>query len=457
MRSVKSKEFLKFILDSKSETIKIENTHIHLDEMLTIDMEWQSFYFDKCTFTGQRMNFCILKTKENPYQSIQFIGCKISNDLFIKNCKFHTVEFRDVEITSRHFHITTSEIESISITGNQINSLVLNNLRDTTLNFDFTLNIINELHINNGSFNKVIMNRNEINRLDFEEIDSSSYFQFWKNTLKEFSIVKKSSFNEFIGKNSTYGAEFKLEQVTFKDICRLELVPEKPISSLNFKECTFDKSVYFDDSYFYMLSIRGTFFKDIVSFNSTTVHTIKFRSVHFDKIAFFNDFKIQLKALADLGTIRIIKNQLSKTDNKIDYLQYNALEQEILLKDKSTSINDKILLRLNRKSNYFGNNWIKGVWFTLRMSIYGFIILLISNSCLNNSGYDYLICFNSSLPNASFQEILREWLKFTFSFDLRSYRNYESHGILLFIFFFFKIFIGYGVYQTIAAFRKHSK
>lgn len=462
MRLIKNKEFLKLIQDSKSETIRIENTHIHLDEILTIDMEWQSFYFDKCVFTGQRIDFCILKTKENPYQSIQFIDCTISNDLFIKDCKFHTVEFRDVEITSRHFHITTSEIESISITGssnkaNQISSLVLNNLKDTTLNLDFRLNNVGELHIIDCSFNKVIMNGNEINKLNFEEIYCSSYFQFWKNTLKESSNVKKSSFDEFIGKKSTYGAELKFEQVTFKDICRLELVPEKPISSLSFKECTFDKSIYFDDSHFYMLSIRGTFFKDIVSFNSTTVNTIKFRSVHFDKVAFFNDFKIQLKTLTDLGTIRIIKNQLSKTDNKIDYLQYNAIEQELLLKDKNTSINDKMLLRLNRKSNYFGNDWIRGVWFTIRMSIYGFAILLIWNGFLNNSGYNYLISFNSKLTNASFQEILREWLKFTFSFDLRSYKNYESHGVLLFIFFFFKIFIGYGVYQTIAAFRKHSK
>lgn len=462
MKLIKDQEFLKLIEDFEPETIRIENAHIHLEESLAVDMRWQSFYFENCVFTGQRIDFYIFQRKADSFQSLQFINCSISNDLFIKNCKLYDIEFKGVEITSKSFHITTSEIEFISFIGssnkhNKIKSLVLNNLKNTIINLDFRLNNIDELYIHECSFNKVIMNRNEINKLTFDTVECNSYFQFWKNTLKESSIVKKSVFNEFVGKNSVYGAELQFKQTLFKDICRLELVPETHISSISFKECTFDKSVYFDDSYFYLLSISGTFFKDIVSFNSTTVSTIKFRSVHFDKIAFFNDFKIQLKALADLGTIRIIKNQLSKTDNKIDYLQYNAIEQELLLKDKRTSTGDKILLKLNRKSNYFGNDWIRGVWFTLRMSIYGFIILLIWNGFLNNSGYNYLISFSSKLPSASCQEILREWLKFTFSFDLRSYKNYESHGILLLIFFFFKIFIGYGVYQTIAAFRKHSK
>lgn len=462
MKLINNKEFEALIENFEPETIRIENRHIHLEESFSIDMRWQSFYFENCIFTGKRIDFYVFQKKESQYQSLQFIKCSISNDLYVKDCQLHTVEFRDIEITSRNFNITTSEIKSISITGssdnyNKIKSLVLHNLNDVNLNLDFRLNIIDDLHINNCSFNKVMMNGNEIIRLNFEQINCNSYFEFWKNIIKEYSIVEKSSLNEFIGKRSSYGAELKFNKVTFKDIFRLEYVPEKPLSSLTFNECIFDRSAYFDNSKFYQVTINGTFFKDITSFNSTSVSIIKLRSVHFDKIAFFNNFKVEFKKIMDIGTIRIIKNQLSKTENKIDYLQYNALEQELLLEDNTTQLSERILLRLNKKSNYFGNNWLKGVWFTLRMSIYGFVLLLITNKFLSNSGYNYLISFNSKLPNANFQEILREWLKFTFSFDLRSYKNYESHGVLLFIFFFFKIFIGYGVYQTIAAFRKHSK
>ncbi len=462
MKLINYKEFKSLLENFEPETLRIENLHIDLEEPLSFDLRWQSFYFNNCMLTGERLDFYINQKNDNEYQSIQFVDCSVSNDLYIKDCQLHTVEFRDVEITSKSFHITTSEIKSISITGspnkhNKINSLVLHDLNDLTPNFDFRLNNIDEFHINNCSFNKVMMNGNNIKKLNFEQLNCISYFEFWKNILKESSIVRKSSFNEFIGKNSTYGAELKFEQITFKDIFRLEHVPEKPLSSLTFNECVFDRSAYFDDSKFYQIAISGTFFKDITSFNSTSVSIIKLRSVHFDKIAFFNNFKIELKKLLDISTIRIIKNQLSKTENKIDYLQYNALEQELLLGDNTTQLSERILLKLNKKSNYFGNNWLKGVWFTLRMSVYGFILLLIANKFLSNSGYNYLISFNSQLPSANFQEMLREWLKFTFSFDLRSYKNYESHGILLFIFFFFKIFIGYGVYQTIAAFRKHSK
>ncbi|HFK5599043.1 TPA: hypothetical protein ACG0AT_003627, partial [Elizabethkingia anophelis] len=123
--------------------------------------------------------------------------------------------------------------------------------------------------------------------------------------------------------------------------------------------------------------------------------------------------------------------------------------------DKNLNLNDKILLQLNKRSNNFGSSWLKAVWFTLKVSLFGFFVLLFVNTFLIDSGYKYEINLNSKW--ASLQEILKEWLRFTFSFDLRSYQNYESNGFLLFVFFFFKIFIGYGVYQTIAAFRKHSK
>lgn len=446
----------------KLETVKIFDTRIHLDTPIHIDMGNQSFYFENCIFTGQRIDFSNSKKETSDYQSLQFINCEISNDLFIKDCKLYRVEFLNVYIVSNSFHITTAEIKYISIIGSperhsEIKSLMLNSLNfDTEItDLDFRLNNIETFAIHNCTFNTIMINANKINRLSFDKLNCNDYFQFWKNILTEFSTIKKSVINEFIGKGSIYGTELEFEQVIFKDVCRLESVPKNSKSSLTFKECTFDKSVYFDESHFYELSIIAAFFKDIVSFNSTTVSIIKFRSVHFDKVAFFNDFIILLKNLVDIGTIRIIKNQLYKTENKIDYIDYNVIEQNLLLNDKNLNLNDKILLKLNKRSNNFGSSWLKAVWFTLKVSLFGFFVLLFVNTFLVDNGYKYEININSKW--ASLQEILKEWLRFTFSFDLRSYQNYESNGFLLFVFFFFKIFIGYGVYQTIAAFRKHSK
>ena len=45
----------------KLETVKIFDTHIHLDTPINIDMGNQSFYFENCIFTGQRIDFSIYK------------------------------------------------------------------------------------------------------------------------------------------------------------------------------------------------------------------------------------------------------------------------------------------------------------------------------------------------------------------------------------------------------------
>ncbi|RZJ49906.1 MAG: hypothetical protein EOO44_17425, partial [Flavobacterium sp.] len=180
MKLINYKEFKSLLENFEPETLRIENLHIDLEEPLSFDLRWQSFYFNNCMLTGERLDFYINQKNDNEYQSIQFVDCSVSNDLYIKDCQLHTVEFRDVEITSKSFHITTSEIKSISITGspnkhNTINSLVLHDLNDLTPNFDFRLNNIDEFHINNCSFNKVMMNGNNIKKLNFEQLNCISY------------------------------------------------------------------------------------------------------------------------------------------------------------------------------------------------------------------------------------------------------------------------------------------
>ncbi|UQB69457.1 hypothetical protein [Epilithonimonas zeae] len=464
MQKIDIEIFQAIIENTNFKTIKLTNKQVHLEDSIDIEMYDRSFYFENCIFTGGRINFRNYEEGDNHSQSIQFINCTISNDLFIKDCKLYKIEFSNVNINSNHFHISTLDVEYLSISGspekyNNINSLILHNLNIHTqiADLDFRLNNINSFHVNNCIFITIQINSNNIKRLHFDKLVNKNYFQFWKNNLMEYSTIKKSVLNEFIGKSSIYGQELKFEQTSFNEVCRLDKVPSKSQSSINFIECIFEKSVFFDESTFYQIATEGVFFKDIVSFNSTTVHKIKFKSVHFDKIAFFNGFKIISLKLVDIGTIRIIKNQLYKTENKVDFLKYNVLEQNILLNDKNISFNDRAILTLNKISNNFGSNWIQGILFTMLVSFLGFFLLLLINNFSQNNSYEFVISLDNNVPSASFQEILGEWLKFTFSLDVRIYKNYESNGFLLLTFFLFKIIVGYGIYQTIAAFRKHSK
>ncbi|MCL1690019.1 hypothetical protein CMT57_15075 [Elizabethkingia anophelis] len=438
-------------------TLEICELHIDLEDYITIDVESHSIQFLNCKFTGERLDFiCNDISQSSEYQCLQFKRCVIESDIYIKDCKFHTVEFDRTYLYAKHFHITTSQIKNINITESTIDSIILNNLNREDGVLDFRLNNVGDvLMINNCRFKNVLMNMNKINRLSFDKLECDGYFQFWKSQLRGHSYIKKTIFGDYLSKQSHYGSDIDLRDIVFTDNFYLELIPEESKSSILFEKCIFEKGAYFDKSNINKLEMRASFFKDMVSFHGATVNIIKLKNIHFDKIAFFNDFKILLKNSIDIGTIRIIKNQLLKTDNKIDYQTYNVIEQNLLLTDINLNLNDKILLTLNKKSNYFGSSWIKGVRFTISLGLIGFNAMLLANNFIN-SDYQYIINPLSDLPNASFQEMIREWLKFTFSFDLRADKSYDSNGYLLLIFYFFKIFIGYGVYQTIAAFRKHS-
>lgn len=154
--------------------------------------------------------------------------------------------------------------------------------------------------------------------------------------------------------------------------------------------------------------------------------------------------------LFDLNTLRTIKAQLLKADNKIDYNRVNAYEQRKYFQELTFKNPDFFILLLNRMSNDFGISWLKGIWFTLKCSFLFFVALLIVNNFVESN---YPLSINPTHNWAKFEQILSEFLKFIFSFGFTS-PGFQSNGFLFLIFIIAKIFIGFGIYQTIAAFRK---
>ena len=458
-KKIDSKALQKLIKNHAFEnTLAINGLHIYLEESEIINIGIHSIQFINCLFTGDQIDFiCSDVSQNDEYQCLQFTKCIIESDIYVKNCKFHTLEFNHTDIFAKHFHITNSDIKRIDIDESLINSIVLTNLNNDESIINFNLNNIHDiLMIENCRFKAVLTSMNKINKLRFHNLTCFEHFRFWKNQMKGESFISQTVFGDYMGIRSSYGAGINFNGTIFKGSYQLESVSsEARNSSFIYDNCVFERSAYFDKSYIDVLTIQSSFFKDIVSFQEAYVNAVSFKNIHFDKVAFFNNFMILKKNSIDLGTIRIIKNQLFKTENKIDYQTYNVMEQNLLLMDLNLNLNDKILLILNKKSNYFGSSWIRGVGFTISLGLIGFNAMLFANNFIN-SDYQYIINPFSDLPRASFQEMIREWLKFTFSFDLRTDKSYDSNGYLLLIFYFFKIFIGYGVYQTIAAFRKHS-
>lgn len=111
---------------------------------------------------------------------------------------------------------------------------------------------------------------------------------------------------------------------------------------------------------------------------------------------------------------------------------------------------DNIILLFNKHSNNFGTSWVNGVVFTL---LFTFITLSLmagfSDSViltLNERGvYNYFESFLYILNISPFNNDNTNYL-------------FSDMGILTKITFFIgRIFIGYGIYQTIQAFRKYGK
>lgn len=109
---------------------------------------------------------------------------------------------------------------------------------------------------------------------------------------------------------------------------------------------------------------------------------------------------------------------------------------------------DRIILWFNKNSNSFGTDWVAGVNFTL-------LIALISTMIILSMTPHIVFSFDiEGIEN--FIRTLVQILNITESADIKIL-NKEPNTWQYILIFFSRIFIGYGYYQTIQAFRKFGK
>lgn len=110
---------------------------------------------------------------------------------------------------------------------------------------------------------------------------------------------------------------------------------------------------------------------------------------------------------------------------------------------------DKIILWFNKNSNEFDTNWVVGVNFSLLVGTLAYLIVLLSMFIFTDLTIDNI---NSSIFLTSLVDV----------FNITKWDNLEIIGVKLkgfsyLLLFIGRIFIGYGYYQTIQAFRKFGK
>ena len=156
-------------------------------------------------------------------------------------------------------------------------------------------------------------------------------------------------------------------------------------------------------------------------------------------------------------TYRIIKSNFYSQNNKIEGLKFYKREMSVYEREiRFLSWWDTILLFANKFSSNFGTDWVRGVVFTIMTgSLVSFFLLCRNYNLWHINIYDinawiqsigFLIRIINVVDMKPFEENGNSLVKLV--------DNNDTNNIILFI---GRVFVAYGVYQTVQAFRKFGK
>jgi len=205
----------------------------------------------------------------------------------------------------------------------------------------------------------------------------------------------------------------------------------------SFKGITHFTHTEFNDSLFFVNSR----FHGLTDFYGAKIKNLNLRATIIDLNLYFLGATVVAQ---NRETYRIIKNEFIKQNNRIEALKYYHKEmrayQTELTGDGGTlkRFDEKILLFLNMISNYYGQSWILGVVFTLLIGLALFLPLWYSGT--------------TSHDKLSFGGAFLQFIYPAHRFDFLPMCGwgylYDILG---------RIFVSFGIYQTIQAFRKYGR
>lgn len=220
----------------------------------------------------------------------------------------------------------------------------------------------------------------------------------------------------------------------------------KSIETIGLTE--FKNKVYFDNAEINDLNLINIVFDKVVSFNYATIKNISIENVH------CYGFPLSLVGtnignVTNEGTARFLKSEAMKSNDPFLIADLNTKEMNMHYKKlrwrNRTEFFDKIILFFNKYSTNFGERWQQGVGFILLSWALSFSSMIMLRDGIGST----FIWFD--------KQYLKEALEFLWLFGSLKVLG-DSYGLPeILIFILGKIFIVYGVYQTIAAFRKYGR
>lgn len=430
--------------------------------------------------------------------NVEFINC-----IFMKNVLFGSCHFEEnVEFAGCVFSQNTDF--TCSVFNQKSNFL--------STKFEGLKNDFSKIHFNKDTSFENIKVKSDINFSDsifeenvcFENAAFEGNIRFHESIFEETANFTNTKFQKLV---DFYLAKFhKAQQFHLTDF----------LDRAIFSSIEFDEEVQFlhckVDSNSYIRFESATFKKSLDISRSNFNDKANFWNIEleegdaFTSSKYQNDFdeKAKTESTKNTPTIykkiretyRIIKSNFYSQNNKIEALKFSKKEILVYEKEVKSLSTDKILLLANKFSNNYGTNWVKGLLFTMLSGFITYSTILYIEEKVNSTYSILLICLlfvvimskteniKEILQKVSFvffcclyvtilcscntpfainwELFIEHYLKVLNVIDLKPFEKEENSifnlsGLSYLFLFIGRIFIGYGYYQTIQAFRKFGK
>ncbi|CEN39444.1 pentapeptide repeat-containing protein [Capnocytophaga cynodegmi] len=437
----------------------------------TYDMNINRISKQGIDFSGsefKKADFSETKLKKN----VRFHSCKFHknvnfyNTTFEKLADFYLSEFYDAQ----QFHLTDffdRAIFSNATFHKEIQFVYCRTHKDSYINFESakfhnSLDISRSNFGNNTNFWNIEIKDNNI----LENPNESKYVNDFGEHSKAPSVYGQIRESYRIIKNTFYKEDNRIEGLDFykKEMAiyerelkhKIKDIPKNKNSKISYNEVGFIVITFvFFSLYSFFHQIKWFYWIFISSFLLFIASSIKRQ-----KITRENTYKTFKKNKLIYGTFSLILFGailsffvmfyfFPTTGHLITRIIYFTIFSLFIVLFSYFN-GDRIILFLNKHSNNFGTSWVNGIVFIFWTGIatYSGILMTLEDSLTYN--FFDLNAWNNTLKH--FLEVINviRWI------NIKPF-NIELSGLSYLFLFIGRIFIGYGYYQTIQAFRKYGK
>jgi uncharacterized protein YjbI with pentapeptide repeats len=376
-------------------------------EDVKFDTIYNSSHFKKCVF---HKVFSIVGKDSSTHfndnfqtQSISFSECIFRSHFIIQNHINYEINVLD-----------NSEIETLNLSQGKFHK----NVRFRKCN-------LNECSFENTTFHKLI---------DFFNSNFNNPTQFFHTDFMDKAIFSKTAF-------------LKEVQFLYNKV--------KPTTYISFENAKFHRALDISRANFYC-TFNFWSAVGISKIDTKTLKEIRKSNLYsYDSLSEFdeNSRNDVLKNLRE--SLRTIKNNFKSRNDIVSSLEYQKEEMNIYALEVHEGKGndwDKVILFFNKWSNNHGISFSRGIAFTLIISFF----FLLTHEIAVVINYELIFNANSLRPLKEYFNLFVDYTVLT-NFDIPSYCKFENNPLEKLWFYTGKIFIGFGYYQTIAAFRKFLK